>query len=107
MKTKKYVTYLFSANATGNKLQKSILEYVRSQDRKIIQIRHLKNYRTNFLEKIQELNNTHHRCTPYKPSWYNSNANYMGTANDDDDAYWSLHGIDFIRFAIFEVEEEI
>ena len=106
MKRVKYVTYLFQANATGNKLEKAILDFIQDQNKKIIQPENLENYKEQFIAKIKELNDSYPRCRPFNPSWYNfRHSSSLGDNKETD--HWSLHDIHFITFALFEVEEEI
>ena len=92
---KKYITFVSFTYQAKNKLEKSILDFIKVNDRLLIDEKNLKIFTENILQHIQFLNQENKRCAPKNPSW-NSGLN--------KDLHMS--GVDVISFYIYEIKSE-
>lgn len=62
-----------------NKLEKAILDFIKKEDRTLIPIRDLDEYKNRIIEELKEIQAKFPRCKPIRFEWIKSNfVKYLG-----------------------------
>lgn len=64
MKPTHYMFMIGHMSQTKNKLEKSVLDFITSIDRSLIQASEVEKFKDDFVKKIEDLNKEHPRCRP-------------------------------------------
>lgn len=93
---KKYITFVSCTYQAKNKLETAILEFIKANDRLLIEHKDLSTFKENVIQHIQFLNQENKRCTPKSPSWYS------GLSKNDI----HMSGVDVVSFYIYEIKSQ-
>lgn len=96
---KQYFAKVSNATCPKNNLELSIQNFLKDNDRLIIQEKDLKNFKENIKSHIVFLNQLNKRCSAKVPCWYEISA---GEKIKDS----GLAGIDCISFTIYQISRE-
>ena len=73
MDTTHYFLHYSYSNQPSNKLEREILNFFRSLDRKLIHAADLDETKKNILDKVAEINAKNSRCKPIPLTFYDNN----------------------------------
>lgn len=96
---KKYITRVSQVYSAKNKLEKAIQEFIKTNDRLLIDGKDLSQFKNQIIQHINFLNEEHRRCSSKRSSWFNS-------SSDSKIKDFGLGGIECIAFYIHEVNKE-
>lgn len=95
----KYLTRVSQVYSSKNKLEAAIQEFIKSNDRLIIDGKDLNEFKWKIIQHINFLNLENARCTPKCASWYKA-----GESSKLKD--WGISGVDCVAFYIYEIKNE-
>jgi hypothetical protein len=95
----KYLTRVSQVYSAKNKLETAIQEFIKSNDRIIIEQKDLNEFKWKIVQHINFLNLENKRCSSKCASWYNA-----GESSKIKD--WGISGVDCIAFYIYEIKNE-
>lgn len=81
-----YLAYFASNNSAKNKLEKAIVEYLKTIDRAVIQDEDFKEFTNKVIANIKDLCQENNRCKSKKPYLWSS---------DDDKVLGGVEGVNF------------
>lgn len=93
-----YLAYYGQDYSAKNKLEKSIIEYLKTIDRTVIQDDDFDEFTKKVIEKIKEINEQNKRCTPKKPHLWKP-----GVYESQD---IMLSGIDVVSFYFYHSSKD-
>jgi len=93
-----YLAYYASDYSAKNKLEKAIIEYLRSIDRTVIQDEDFESFTKKVFKKIQEINTENNRCKPKNPKLWNPRV--------DEKKDFTLTGIDVVNFYFYHSSKD-
>lgn len=94
---KKYMSYCSQFLSHKNKLEEAVKNFIKDNDRKIIDEKDAAKFRVMISDGILELNKKFPRCTPLKASFWKS------PISSEKDIH--MDGIDCARFTLMACEE--
>jgi hypothetical protein len=92
------LVYVGSTYQTKNNLEKTILEYLQIQDRKLLKGNEIEAFKNTLLENIKGFNEKYSRCKPVRASW---SPNYK--ENLPVDCTLFLGGSGICNFYIYQI----
>jgi len=95
----KYLTRVSQVYSSKNKLEKAIQDFIKCNDRLLIDSKDLNEFKSKIIQHINFLNLENARCSPKSASWYNA-----GESSKIKD--WGISGVDCIAFYIYEIKNE-
>lgn len=93
----KYLTRVGQVYSAKNKLEIAVQDFLKGNDRKLINGTDLKKFKDGIIKHIEFLNFENSRCKSKNPSWFISDINFKDHA---------ISGIDCITFNIYEISQE-
>lgn len=96
---KKYITRISQFYSGKNKLDKAIQEFIKQNDRLLIDSKDLKKFKESIIQHINFLNQEFKNCTPKAASWFDA-----GQTRYCKD--YGLSGIESVAFYIHEIKNE-
>jgi hypothetical protein len=79
-----YFSYLWHQLALHNNLQKAVMQFLKSQDRKVIREEDVESFKQYINQQVKEICNQHQRCRPVVCEWWKNH-------RDEDDEQLSLN----------------